>query len=165
MDLEYQNYRRKEVQRHSLHFLFILYMVLVMFMGMDLKHRVVDELWNYQSLLMIQASVTLSMTIGLVISRQRLYFADILGPVLLISCIVGVIIANLTDLYEDIEDIETKSSYMHLIMSFIYYIIYAGLLNVRFLENFIIREVLYSVTLAVVLSRRSKYESQLDDNE
>ena len=102
------------------------------------------------------------MTIGLVISHQRLYFADILGPILMISCTTSTVIANLSDLFEDTEDLETKSSYMHLIICFIYYVIYLGLLNVRFLENFIIREVFFSVTLAILLTKRSQSEDQFE---
>ena len=140
----------------------ILYIVLILFMGFDLKLRVEDEQWNYQSLLLIQGVVTLTMTITLIISRQRLYFADLLGPVLMISCTTSTIVANLSSLFEDSEDLEAKSSYMHLIICFIYYVVYLGLLNVRFIENFIIREVFYSVTLAIILTQRSKYESQLE---
>ena len=55
-----------------------------------------------------------------------------------------------------------NSAIMHLIICFIYYVVYLGLLNVRFIENFIIREVFYSVTLAIILTQRSKYESQLE---
>ena len=50
-----------------------------------------------------------------------------------------------------------------MIMMFIYYIIYLGLLNVRFLENFIIREVFFSVTVAIISFQRSKYDSQLEN--
>ena len=85
----------------------ILYIVLILFMGFDLKLRVEDEQWNYQSLLLIQGVVTLTMTITLIISRQRLYFADILGPVLMISCSVSIMIANLSDIFEDSENLES----------------------------------------------------------
>ena len=50
-----------------------------------------------------------------------------------------------------------------MIMMFIYYVIYLGLLNVRFLENFIIREVFFSVTVAIISIQRSKYDSQLEN--
>ena len=49
-------------------------------------------------------------------------------------------------------------TYTQSVICFIYYIIYVGLLNVRFLENFIIREVFFSVTLALNLYKRSQYE-------
>ena len=50
-----------------------------------------------------------------------------------------------------------------MIIMFIYYVIYLGLLNVRFLENFIIREVFFSVTVAIISIQRSKYDSQLEN--
>ena len=61
---------------------------------------------------------------------------------MMIGCTFGIMIANLTNLYEDIEDEGAEPSYIHLIICFIYFVIYVGLFNVRFLTNFIIREVL-----------------------
>ena len=76
------------------------------------------------------------MTIGYLITRQKLYFADLLGPCLLISLVVGLLIVNLSDIYEDLG---VETIYVQSFMVFFYYFIYLGLLSVRFLKNFIIR--------------------------
>ena len=136
MDMEYRNYRRKEVQKHSLHLLIVLYIVLILLLCFDLNKKVRDETWLFQFVLLIQGIITLFMTIGYLITRQKLYFADLLGPCLLISLVVGLLIVNLSDIYEDLG---VETIYVQSFMVFFYYFIYLGLLSVRFLKNFIIR--------------------------
>ena len=102
MDEEYRSYRRQEVQRHSLYLLAILYLVFVILIYFNLNQRLQDELWLYQFALLIQGSVTLTMTIGHFVSRQKMYVVDMLGLCLMISFTTSIFAAKRTSIFTDL---------------------------------------------------------------
>ena len=100
MDMEYRNYRRKEVLKHSKNLLIALYIVTISLVCFDLNKKVKGQPWVYRFVVLIQGIITLFMTIGYLITRQKLYFADSLGPILMISLTLSIIIVNKSGIYE-----------------------------------------------------------------
>ena len=47
MDEEYRSYRRKEIQRHSIYLLAILYIAFVILIYFNLNQRLQNEVWLY----------------------------------------------------------------------------------------------------------------------
>ena len=152
MDEEYRSYRRQEVQRHSLYLLSILYIAFVILIYFNLNQRLEDEVWLYQFVLLIQGTVTLTMTIGHVVSRQKLYVVDILGLFLMISFSTSIFAAKKTGIFEDLEDAEhLDCNSLCIAFLIIYYVIYLGLFNARYLENLLIRQVFFIFTMVLLL--------------
>ena len=100
MDMEYRNYRRKEVLKHSKNLLIALYIVSISLVCFDLNKKVKDQPWVYRFVVLIQGIITFFMTIGYLITRQKLYFADSLGPILMISLTLSIMIVNKSGIYE-----------------------------------------------------------------
>ena len=150
------------MKRHSLHLLILLYFVLIILMGFDLNQRSRDEPWLYQFVLIIQGMITFFMTIGHLITRQKLYFADFLGPCLMFSFTASIMVVNLSGIYGGLDE---EMNYVQVWFCMLYYVIYLGLFNIRFLKNFIIRQAFWIFTMGFLVYRRRVYEQEFGDEK
>lgn len=118
----------------------ILYLVFVILIYFNLNQKLQDDAWLYQFVLLIQGSVTLTMTIGHFISRKKLYAVDMLGLCLMISFTTSIFAAKKTGIFDELDDdahLDCNSICIAFLM--VYYVIYNGLFNARYLENLLIR--------------------------
>ncbi len=152
LDNDYSRYQREEVYERGkilipVFFVFMIGLLVKLIGGPD------DQYEEGKLLILLNGCPTIIYALCLFLASKKRICVELLGPILFGSYTIAVIVTSLIGLI----DSSTKAMRsMILGQGLIYYLIYLGILNVRFLRHFIIRTIFNLICMMTISLERVK---------